>query len=158
MNSVEGKGIEMIRTDQCEYIRQLSEDFLTRVFTSSSLSQVQTYESFCIDIFRFVQNEFRKILTSQIPIPDFILWREVKLGSYKMKSSNATDQDVFEGDLDFHKIIALNPSLPPAAVISIKRILNDERDVPLYKEKVPYLVIYGEPGVAVRKGVKNRVD
>lgn len=48
---MEGKGIEMIRTDQCEYIRQLSEDFLTRVFTSSSLSQVQTYESLNIDDF-----------------------------------------------------------------------------------------------------------
>ena len=103
--------------------------------------------------FRFIQNEFRKILTSQIPIPDFILWREVKLGSYKMKSSSSADQDVLDGDLDFHKIMALNPSLPPAAVISIKRILNDERDVPLYKEKVPYLVIYGEPGVAVRKRI-----
>lgn len=103
--------------------------------------------------FRFIQNEFRKILASQIPIPDFILWREVKLGSYKMKSSSSADQDGLDGDLDFHRIMALNPSLPPAAVISIKRILNDERDVPLYKEKVPYLVIYGEPGVVVRKRI-----
>ena len=98
-------------------------------------------------IFRFVQNEFRKILTAQVPIPDFILWREVKLGSYKMKSANAADQNLQDEEMDYHKIIAMNPSLPPAALISIKRICNDERDVPLYKEKVPYLVIYGEPGV-----------
>ena len=60
MNSVEGKGIEMIRTDQCEYIRQLSEDFLTRVFTSSSLSQVQTYESLDIDDFQVYSERISK--------------------------------------------------------------------------------------------------
>ena len=32
MNSVEGKGIEMIRTDQCEYVQQLSYELLLKVF------------------------------------------------------------------------------------------------------------------------------
>ena len=31
MNSVEGKGIEMIRTDQCEYVQQLSYELLLKV-------------------------------------------------------------------------------------------------------------------------------
>ena len=95
----------------------------------------------------FIQNEFRKILTGQIEIPDFILWREVKLGSYKLKSSNPTDQALHEGETSFQKLIANNSSLPPAAIISIKRISEDERDIPLYKEKIPYLVVYGAPGV-----------
>ena len=60
MNSVEGKGIEMIRTDQCEYIRQLSEDFLTRVFTSSSLSHVQTYELFDSNDFQVYSERISK--------------------------------------------------------------------------------------------------
>ena len=75
-----------------------------------------------------------------------------------MKSSNATEQNIQDGELDLHNIIALNPSLPPAAVISIKRILSDERDIPLYKEKVPYLVIYGEPGVEIIREINRRVD
>ena len=29
---MEGKGIEMIRSDQCEYIRRVSEEVLERVF------------------------------------------------------------------------------------------------------------------------------
>ena len=69
------------------------------------------------------------------------------MGSYKLKSSNSTDQAFHEEETSFQKRIANNSSLPPAAIISIKRISEDERDIPLYKEKVPYLVVYGAPGV-----------
>lgn len=39
--SVEGKGIEMIRGDQCEYIQQISRELLTKVFSFCSESEIQ---------------------------------------------------------------------------------------------------------------------
>ena len=79
------------------------------------------------------------------------------MGSYKLKSSNSTDQALHERETSFQKLIANNSSLPPAAIISIKRISEDERDIPLYKEKIPYLVVYGAPGVVLDFSMKYRV-
>ena len=31
--------------------------------------------------------------------------------------------------------------------LRIQNLLKDEREIPLYKEKVPYIVVFGEPGV-----------
>lgn len=59
----------------------------------------------------------------------------------------------------YRRLLAGNASLPPGAIVSLQRIANDERfrripavtrrDVPLHKERVPYLVVFGAPGVHV---------
>ena len=41
MNSVEGKGIEMIRSDQCEYIRRVSEQVLELIYSGCSETQLK---------------------------------------------------------------------------------------------------------------------
>ena len=43
MNSVEGKGIEMIRTDQCEYVQQLSHELLLKVFSFCTEDDLKLY-------------------------------------------------------------------------------------------------------------------
>lgn len=101
---------------------------------------------------RFIQGEFQKLLSNQIPISQLILWKEVKLGNYKSKKDNVADARIsekFENEEGnyYTELLASNSSLPPAAVVSIQSILEDERETPLYKEKVPYIVVYGEPGV-----------
>ena len=47
----------------------------------------------------------------------------------------------------YRELLVSNSSLPPAAIVSIQSMLEDEREVPLYKEKIPYIVVFGEPGV-----------
>ena len=56
----------------------------------------------CVLKGRFVQNEFRRLLANNVPIPQLILWREVKMGSYKS-------------------------ALPPAAVVSAEAMAHDTR-------------------------------
>lgn len=85
-----------------------------------------------------------------------MLWKEVKLGNYKTKNTNETDHalsTILEENEEnsnrsyYQHLLVSNSSLPPAAVISIQNMLKDEREIPLYKEKVPYIVVFGEPGV-----------
>ena len=73
-----------------------------------------------------------------------------------MRKNNPTDERIAEA-LDneerddsqyYRELLANNSSLPPAAVVSIQALLQDERDIPLYKEKIPYLVVFGKPGVS----------
>lgn len=98
----------------------------------------------------FIQGEFQKLLSNQIPISELVLWKEVRLGSYKLRQNNETDDRIdktLQEDVHYQDLLVSNSSLPPAAVVSIQSILEDEREIPLYKEKVPYVVIAGEPGV-----------
>lgn len=46
MNSVEGKGIEMIRGDQCEYIQRLSEELLEKVYSFCSEMELKELHYF----------------------------------------------------------------------------------------------------------------
>lgn len=43
MNSVEGKGIEMIRGDQCEYIQRISRQLLEKVYSFCSEPELKRY-------------------------------------------------------------------------------------------------------------------
>ena len=145
---MEGKGIEMIRSDQCAYVKWMSEEVLRRVFGGSSERALREWEK-CVGMrHRFVQGEFRRLLANEVSVPELVLWREVKMGSYK------------ETDGENH--------LPPAAVVSVDAIAQDERcvcdekvrcsEMPLYREKVPYVVVVGGPNVGVVCGLESRVD
>ena len=113
-------------------------------------------------ICRYLTNEFSKILQNTSPIPQLSLWREVKLGSYKLQDGGMDDLTPDDPHY-YRRFLACNSSLPPTAIVSLQRIASDERflqipavtrrDVPLHKERVPYLVVYGAPGV--QKGGAN---
>ncbi|EGN99381.1 hypothetical protein SERLA73DRAFT_90742 [Serpula lacrymans var. lacrymans S7.3] len=63
-----------------------------------------------------------KILRNKVSIQDFVFAKEVKLGTYSDK---------------------VPP--PPGATVAARRIMQDENDEPQYGERVPYVIVKGEP-------------
>uniref|UniRef100_A0A1D1Y8K7 DNA polymerase zeta catalytic subunit n=1 Tax=Anthurium amnicola TaxID=1678845 RepID=A0A1D1Y8K7_9ARAE len=72
----------------------------------------------------YLQRQWTKILSGKVSLQDFVFAKEVRLGTY---SSRAT-------------------SLPPAAIVATKAMKVDHRSEPRYGERIPYVVIHGEPG------------
>ncbi|KAI5008760.1 hypothetical protein ZWY2020_009808 [Hordeum vulgare] len=72
----------------------------------------------------YVERQWTRILSGKISIQDFVFAKEVRLGTYSARAS----------------------SLPPAAIVATKAMLSDPRAEPRYAERVPYVVIHGEPG------------
>ncbi|ODQ66790.1 hypothetical protein NADFUDRAFT_8577, partial [Nadsonia fulvescens var. elongata DSM 6958] len=71
----------------------------------------------------YLYSQWLKIIKGKVSIQDFCFAKEVKLGSYKTGGT-----------------------LPPGAHISAKKLANDERDMPQYRERVPYVIVTGSPG------------
>lgn len=71
----------------------------------------------------YFQKQCSKIMQRKVSIQDFCFAKEVRLGTYSEKGL-----------------------LPPGALISTKRMLEDPRLEPQYGERVPYVVITGAPG------------
>lgn len=107
---------------------------------------------------RYVVNEFKRLLQNTVSVRELILWREVKLTSYKTEIKDENEEDPQK---HYQQLLANNSSLPPGAIVSIQRMMTDERyllnwilisrEMPLYRERVPYLVIYGVPGVWIEE-------
>ncbi|KAL6896569.1 hypothetical protein ACP4OV_007141 [Aristida adscensionis] len=72
----------------------------------------------------YLERQWTRILSGKISIQDFIFAKEVRLGTYSARAS----------------------TLPPAAIVATKAMLSDPRAEPRYAERVPYVVIHGEPG------------
>jgi len=72
---------------------------------------------------RFFQAQCTKIMRGKVSIQDFCFAREVRLGTYSEKGPP-----------------------PPGALISARRMLEDPRREPQYRERVPYVVVTGGPG------------
>lgn len=72
----------------------------------------------------YLQRQWGKILSGRISIKDFIFAKEVRLGSYSARAS----------------------VLPPAAIVATKAMSIDPRAEPRYGERIPYVVVHGEPG------------
>eukprot|EP00897_Mesotaenium_endlicherianum_P009916 jgi/Mesen1/8953/ME000056S08359 len=68
--------------------------------------------------------QWGKILSGRVSLREFVFAKEVRLGSY---SANAA-------------------VLPPAAIVATKAMACDPRAEPRYGERVPYVVVHGEPG------------
>ncbi|KAF9292312.1 DNA polymerase zeta [Mortierella alpina] len=64
-----------------------------------------------------------KILEGRIPVPDLMFGKEVRMGGYSEKGVP-----------------------PPGAIVSARRMELDPRSEPQYGERVPYVVVYGDPG------------
>jgi DNA polymerase zeta len=71
-----------------------------------------------------LERQWTRILSGKVSIQDFVFAKEVRLGTYSARAS----------------------SLPPAAIVATKAMLSDPRAEPRYAERVPYVVIHGEPG------------
>ncbi|KAG0496633.1 hypothetical protein HPP92_001324 [Vanilla planifolia] len=72
----------------------------------------------------YLHRQWRRILSGKVSLKDFVFAKEVRLGTYSSRAS----------------------SLPPAAIVAKKAIQIDPRAKPSYGERVPYVVVHGEPG------------
>lgn len=70
----------------------------------------------------YVERQWRRILANQVSIADFVFAKEVRLGTYRASV------------------------VPPAAVVASRAMAADPRAEPRYGERVPYVVVYREPG------------
>ncbi|XP_065852458.1 DNA polymerase zeta catalytic subunit isoform X2 [Euphorbia lathyris] len=77
------------------------------------------------EIKEYLQRQWTRILSGRVSIQDFVFAKEVRLGTYSTRNSS---------------------SLPPAAIVATKAMRADPRAEPRYAERVPYVVIHGEPG------------
>lgn len=106
------KGIETVRRDGFPAQQRMVEACIRMLFRTQDLSLVKSY----------CQRQWRKIMEGKASIQDFIIAKEVRLGSY---SENGVP--------------------PPGAALSARRMLLDKRSEPQYGERVPYLIRQGEP-------------
>lgn len=72
---------------------------------------------------RYFQKQCAKIMQGRVSIQDFCFAKEVRLGTYSERGL-----------------------LPPGAMISTKKMVEDPRSEPQYGERVPYVVVTGAPG------------
>ncbi|KAK4424650.1 DNA polymerase zeta catalytic subunit [Sesamum alatum] len=68
--------------------------------------------------------QWTRILSGRVSLQDFVFAKEVRLGTYSARAS----------------------SLPPAAIVATKSMRADPRAEPRYAERIPYVVVHGEPG------------
>jgi len=73
----------------------------------------------------YLQRQWSRILSGRVSLKDFVFAKEVRLGTYATRGSS---------------------SLPPAAIVATKAMRADPRAEPRYAERIPYVVIHGEPG------------
>lgn len=78
----------------------------------------------CLQVKTYLHRQWKRILSGRICLKDFIFAKEVRLGTYSARIS----------------------SLPPAAIVATKAMTVDPRAEPRYAERIPYVVIHGEPG------------
>ena len=72
-----------------------------------------------------MQRQWTRILSGKVSLQNFVLAKEVRLGTYCTRGSS---------------------SLLPAAIVATKAMRADPRAEPCYVERIPYVVIHGEPG------------
>lgn len=74
----------------------------------------------------YLERQWHKILANRVSVQDFVFAKEVRLGTYSPKAA----------------------VVPPAAIVAAKAMATDPRAEPRFAERVPYVVVYGEPGTA----------
>ncbi|KAG0605129.1 hypothetical protein M758_9G034000 [Ceratodon purpureus] len=72
----------------------------------------------------YLQRQWGKIVSGRVSLRDFVFAKEVRLGTYSARAS----------------------VLPAAAIVASKAMSLDPRAEPRYAERVPYVVVHGEPG------------
>uniref|UniRef100_A0A2N9ISQ6 DNA polymerase n=1 Tax=Fagus sylvatica TaxID=28930 RepID=A0A2N9ISQ6_FAGSY len=111
-----GESIETVRRDTCGAIAKTLETSLRHFFEHQDISKVKAY----------LQRQWTRILSARVSLQDFVFAKEVRLGTYCTRG-------------------ALHLSLL-AAIVATKAMRADPKAKPYYAERIPYVVIHGEPG------------
>ncbi|XP_072974935.1 DNA polymerase zeta catalytic subunit isoform X1 [Typha angustifolia] len=122
----DAKGIETVRRDTCPAVSKILERSIRLIFEHQDMTEVKSY----------VLRQWTRILSGKVSLQDFIFAKEVRLGTYSLRSS----------------------SLPPAAIVATKAMMVDPRAEPHYGERIPYVVIHGEPGARLIDMVVDPYD
>ncbi|XP_031485155.1 DNA polymerase zeta catalytic subunit isoform X3 [Nymphaea colorata] len=122
----DAKGIETVRRDTCPAVAKMLEQSLRTFFESQDISKVKAY----------LQRQWTRILCGKVSLQDFVLSKEVRLGTYSSRTS----------------------SLPPAAIVAMKAMRADPRAEPRYGDRIPYIVVHGEPGARLIDLVVDPLD
>ncbi|PSS24580.1 DNA polymerase zeta catalytic subunit like [Actinidia chinensis var. chinensis] len=85
----------------------------------------------------YMLRQWTRILSGRVSLQDFVFAKEVRLGTYRARTSS---------------------SLPPAAIVATKAMRADHRAEPRYAERIPYVVVHGEPGSRLIDMVVDPLD
>ncbi|KAM7473800.1 hypothetical protein LguiB_021043 [Lonicera macranthoides] len=85
----------------------------------------------------YLVRQWTRILSGRFSLQDFIFAKEVRVGAYNSIRTS---------------------SLPPAAIVSTKAMRSDPRAEPRYGDRIPYVVVHGEPGACLVDMVVGRLD
>ncbi|EJU02050.1 hypothetical protein DACRYDRAFT_107768 [Dacryopinax primogenitus] len=118
------KGIETVRRDGCALTRKMVEASLRILFNTQDLSEVKEY----------CRRQWSKILEGRLPIQDFIIAKEVRLGTY------------IEG-----------AAPPPGAAVAAMKAVKDPQAEAQYGERVPYVIMRGEGRRLVDRAISPEV-
>lgn len=70
----------------------------------------------------YCYESWSRILEGKASLQDFIFAKEVKMGTYSDKGPP-----------------------PPGVVVAARRVLEDPNDEPQYGERIPYVIVRGQP-------------
>ncbi|KAJ2262074.1 DNA polymerase zeta [Coemansia sp. RSA 376] len=101
------KGMELVRRDGCVATQRILEGTLDNLFRTNDLSLVKSY----------VTTEITRLLRGELPLQEYIIAKEVRMGSYSGRT------------------------LPAHAKVAADDMQNDPRAEPQHGERVPYVVI-----------------
>ncbi|KDN41161.1 hypothetical protein K437DRAFT_238501 [Tilletiaria anomala UBC 951] len=108
----DAKGIETVRRDGNAALQRIQEACIRILFRTRDLSQVKF----------FLLRQWQKILEGRVNLQDFVIAKEVRIGSYSDK---------------------VPP--PPGVAVATRKMMLDPRAEPQYAERVPYIISQGEP-------------
>ncbi|KAI7829071.1 hypothetical protein BX661DRAFT_99530 [Kickxella alabastrina] len=101
------KGMELVRRDGCSATQKILEGTIDVLFRTNDLSLVKS----------FVTGELTKVLRGDMPLHEFVIAKEVRLGTYSKST------------------------LPAHAKVAADGIKADARAEPKFGERVPYVVV-----------------
>ena len=88
-----------------------------------------------VQVKAYLERQWGRILANRVSIQDFVFAKEVRLGTYSPKAS----------------------VVPPAAIVAAKAMAQDPRAEPRFAERIPYVVVHGEPGtIRLQQGIMLR--
>ncbi|KAL9544595.1 hypothetical protein MBANPS3_007546 [Mucor bainieri] len=115
----EAKGIETVRRDGTPATQKMLESCLKILFRTQDMSELKA----------FLYNQWTKILSNRVPLQDFIISKEVRMGTYSSRGG------------------------PNGALIAQAQMDTDARAEPQYGERVPYVVVYRGPNAKLKDKV-----
>jgi hypothetical protein len=144
-----------VRRDSCPAVAKTMEQAVRLLFQTDNLTRVMKY----------LIRQWRKILSGRVSIHDFIFCKEVGRTPFTPPSElDVVPPTAFPGEavlVACRRVGSVTddrtatqvklgsytgPSYPPAAIVALKAMQVDPRSKPQYAERVPYVVVNGQPG------------